>query len=143
MAASSWWVVQSTVPSRSQGSVPVQTVVQGVKRPPNAVAGPFDSGPAAYKWINQDQTKIPNPISAVSNAANGWLKGLGGQLASGIEQSFVSGLTDLYDVIIGPIQIVIGVIFIVIAFVIFFKDDIMNGIRALGGLAISGAAAAA
>lgn len=145
MATASWWVIQTRIPSSRLGSVPAQTAVQGVKKPANAVAGPFATQKAAMAWINQSANlfSIPNPLNAVGNTVKGWFSGLGGQMASGIEQALVSGLTDLFDVIIGPLEIAIGFMFILWAFLLFFKDDIMNGVRLLGGLAISGAAAAA
>ena len=139
MANVSWWVVQSRVPSHSAGTVPVQQAVQAAKKPTGAVAGPFTTQKAAMAWINKSSTSfnIPNPLNAVGNTVKGWLSGLGGQMASGIDQAFVSGLTDLFDVIIGPLEIVIGFLFIMWAFLLFFKDDIMNALYLVGaGVAI-------
>lgn len=53
-----------------------------------------------------------------------WLGGLGGMIATGIESGFVALLKDLWDVILGPLEILAGAVvaFVIIAYI--FKDDL-------------------
>lgn len=61
-----------------------------------------------------------------------WLTGIGGSIASGLEQGFVSFLTDLWDVIVGPLEVIVGVVIAMFVLAIYFKDDIMAAAHLIG-----------
>ena len=77
--------------------------------------------------------------SAVDSFQGGigqWLTNLGGELASGIEGAVVAVLGDVWDVIAGPIEVIIG---LVIAFIVLgwaFKNQLIQ----LGSIAAMAAA---
>jgi hypothetical protein len=53
----------------------------------------------------------PNSIWDIpGNVADNWLKSLGGSIGSGLEAGAVSLLKDIWDVIIGPVQIIAGIL---------------------------------
>ena len=49
-------------------------------------------------------------------AAENWFSSTAGDIASGIEGGAVAVFGDLWDVIVGPLEIVIGVIIVIILF---------------------------
>ena len=61
---------------------------------------------------------LPTPAS--------WITGIGGDIGSGIESGFVHFLTDLWDVILGPLEIIAGSILGLIILMYAFKDDLMS-----------------
>jgi hypothetical protein len=60
------------------------------------------------------------PTTAVEN----WLSSLGGEIGSGIESGFVALTKDLWDVVVGPLEIFIGAILILFALIFALKDDL-------------------
>lgn len=68
---------------------------------------------------NQPPLSIPNPIDS-------WLKGLGGAIGSGLEGAAVAFLNDLWDVILGPLEILAGALLAVFVLVFAFKNEIMS-----------------
>ena len=63
---------------------------------------------------------------------NGWINSLGGMLASGLEAGLVQFFSDLWQVILGPLEIVAGVAIVVITLAITFKDDIGTAVAVAG-----------
>lgn len=67
----------------------------------------------------------PNNIFDIpGQIATKWLKGLGGNIASGLEAGFVSLLKDLWNVIVGPVEIVAGVALAILIVLWAFRDDL-------------------
>lgn len=65
----------------------------------------------------------PNNIFNIpGNVATNWLKSLGGSIASGLEAAFVSLLKDLWDVIIGPVEIIGGIALAILIVLWAFRD---------------------
>jgi hypothetical protein len=61
-----------------------------------------------------------------------WFKSAAGGLATGIESGFVAGLKDLWNVILGPMEIAVGVFLILFAVVVVFKEDMIAAARMFG-----------
>jgi len=136
-----WWVVPKQM-ATGRGNVQQFVAVQSSAKPSNSIAGPFPSAAAAQKWITSHNAQVPNPVNAIQKGVTGWLSGLGGQLASGLEAGLMQSLNDLWNVIVGPVEIIIGVVIAIITIGWFLKDDILAVIRAVGGIAVAGAATA-
>lgn len=104
--------------------------------------GPYDlksdASSAAAKVVRQS-------AAAARNAENqpggnfGWLTGIGGSIASGIEGGVIAILKDLWAVIEGPVLVLVGVVIAVVVLVVFFKNDLMQAGAAIGSLAKLGA----
>lgn len=63
---------------------------------------------------------LTNAPSAVQN----WFKSLAGQLASAFETGFLALIKDIWDVVVGPVEILAGALIVVIALGIAFKNDV-------------------
>jgi hypothetical protein len=128
-----WWVINQIIPGKGQG-VPNYSPTMATSRPKLAVAGPFTSKQGATNWISQENgsVNIPNPLSALG----GWLGSLGGSIGSGIEAGFISGIKDLWNVIIGPVEVLIGVIIVIFTLIMYFRSDVMQ-LASLAALAAS------
>lgn len=83
---------------------------------------------AGYKTVNQvqQQTKTQNASGPLPNPIDSWLKSLGGEIGSGLESAAVAFLTDLWDVILGPLEILAGALLAVFILVFAFKNEIMS-----------------
>lgn len=68
----------------------------------------------------------------VSNAVTGWLKSAAGGIATALETGFLAIFKDLWDVVIGPLEVILGAVIIILALVFAFKDDIMQASLAFG-----------
>jgi len=73
-----------------------------------------------------------NPFAGLDN----WFKNIGGQIASGIEGGFVAIIKDLWDVVIGPLEIAAGVIVAIMVIVFMFKDDLAAIAPIVGAVAL-------
>lgn len=130
---SKWWVLDI----HSRGFSGLKAVMETAKPPTNpfssVAAGPFTSQAAADKWISANQ-----PHGSLPSLPNvgGWLSGLGGFIGSGIEAGFVSFFKDLWTVLVGPLEILLGVLIALWVLVIYFKDDIMQLARMAGTMAV-------
>lgn len=71
-----------------------------------------------------------------ASAIGDWLGGIGGSIASGIESGMVAIFGDIWDVIVGPVYVIIGVIIVVVTLGYAFKNQLIQ----LGGLALAAAA---
>lgn len=133
--AQRWWVVltmPSGTASRLEG--PSYSVVQSATRPGKqagtVAAGPFTSKPAADTWITSATQggSIPGGgvIQDIGHALNPstWLSSIGGGIASGIESGFVNFFKDIWDVVIGPIEVVVGFVIILFTLILYFKNDV-------------------
>jgi hypothetical protein len=73
--------------------------------------------PLGPQGVGQNVKQIPE-------AAAGWLGSIGGMLASGIEAGLVTFFKDLWNVILGPLEILAGILLAVAVLAIYFKEDI-------------------
>jgi hypothetical protein len=71
-----------------------------------------------------------------SQLAASWLTSTAGDMASGLEGAMVAILGDLWGVIAGPLEVLIGVVIIIIVLAWALKNQIIQ----LGGLALKAAA---
>jgi hypothetical protein len=65
---------------------------------------------------------VPGPGSLVG----GWIGSLGGMIASGLEGALVAFLKDLWDVILGPLEVIAGVALAILILLFAFKDDLAS-----------------
>lgn len=72
---------------------------------------------------------IPNDITS-------WLGSIPGEIAQAIEGGFNAFFTDLWDVIIGPMEVFVGAVLIIFALVVLFKDDLMQAGAVFGLMAL-------
>lgn len=129
---SKWWVLDI----HSRGFSGFKAIMATTKPPVNpfssVAAGPFTSQAAADKWISTNQTH--GSLPSLPNVG-GWLSGLGGFIGSGIEAGFVSFFKDLWTVLVGPLEILLGVLIAMFVLVVYFKDDIMKLAGSVGMMA--------
>lgn len=78
---------------------------------------------------------IPAAAQDVSTGITGWLSSAAGHVASAIESGFLAVFKDLWDVIIGPVEVTVGIILILIAIVIAVKNDLAQVAMAFGMIA--------
>lgn len=78
---------------------------------------------------------IQQLVNDGGNAVSTWLGDWGGKIGSGIESGFVFLLGDLWDVAIGPIEVFIGVVIIIVTLFWAFKDDIGQAVNMVASLA--------
>ena len=64
------------------------------------------------------------PIQQAADPVLNWLKSVGGNIASGIEGGIVALLKDLWDVILGPVEIITGAVIFAIGLTLLFKNDL-------------------
>lgn len=75
-------------------------------------------------------TAAGQPGAAFNQLATGkdpfstWLSSTAGNIASGIEAAVTAFLTDIWDVIIGPVEIIVGVIIFLMGITLLVKDDL-------------------
>jgi hypothetical protein len=116
---------------------PSYSVTMATMKPKNAIAGPFLSRDAAQGFIDKTQQggtiNLPdlNPLS--------WLSSLGGDIGSGIEGGIIQVIKDLWTVVIGPLEVLLGVLIGMWVLVIYFRHDIMNVTRMVAGVAAAAA----
>lgn len=79
---------------------------------------------------------IFNWLKGAGSGVTHWLTSMAGDIASGIEAGIVGILGDIWDVIIGPVLVVIGAVIIIWTLGFAFRNQIMS-------VAITAAAAAA
>lgn len=110
-----WWVLG--------GKFTPTRVVQSSTEPTFAIAGPFVSQKRAEEWITSNQINF-NPFHYVQDWGQGWLKSMGADIGSGIESGFVTVIQDIWNVIVGPIEVLAGLAIVFVTFIAYFKDDI-------------------
>lgn len=119
---SSWWVIQTLQTGRASNLVPPAYSVQmATARPKNAIAGPYLSKAAAQAFIDTTQQGGSLDLNPLN-----WLSDLGGKLASGIESGFVTLIKDLWNVVVGPLEVLLGALIGMWVLTIYFKNDIMS-----------------
>lgn len=123
------WGVGGGTPGSSTGWKAVEVKNQGQKLA-EAKKGYlvwFSSKDAADAYISSES-------SAYSSGEPGnWINSIGGELASAIEGGIVAILKDLWAVVEGPLLIIAGIAIVFAVVIAFFKNDIMQGAKFLGG----------
>lgn len=54
----------------------------------------------------------------------GWLGSLGGMIGSGIEAGLVTFFKDLWDVIVGPVEVILGVLLALVLLIWYFRTGV-------------------
>lgn len=97
------------------------------------VDGPYSSQTAAASAVSSGTIKPPSnqPLGGMggvgvgaANTVSSWFTSMGGYIGSGIEAGFAALLSDLWLVIIGPLEIIAGAVLAIIVLMWIFKDDI-------------------
>lgn len=131
--ASQWWILITASSTAGSGWRIISGPASTIKAKYNgAVKGPYTSEDAANKAAQQLQgqgiigTSPPPGTNLIGADVTNWMKGLGGSLASGIEGGVITTLKDLWNVIVGPLEVFAGIAIAIFVFIIYFKDDIMK-----------------
>lgn len=64
-----------------------------------------------------------------------WASSMGGSIASGLESGFLAIIKDLWDVILGPVEIILGALLILFAIIFIFSSDITRVAGIAGAMA--------
>lgn len=119
-----------SLPSEQDATLPGQP-----STPPSGANSPIGNAPATTPTAT-DTATVGNwwdQLWAGIAGATGFqpfLGFLGGggfswaDLASGLESAFVAFFKDIFDLIIGPLEILLGIVLWLIAIILIFKDDI-------------------
>jgi hypothetical protein len=145
MAAALWWILSNS----KGGSQTKFTVVQSATAPkpsgtwPNAPIGPFQTRAEALQVISTAQKEGGfglskgsatgaglqagaaslswlNPLSAAQN----FFSSIGGMIAAGFEKGFIQIIKDIWNVILGPLEVLLGLWIAIVVLAIYFKNDI-------------------
>jgi hypothetical protein len=132
---SQWWVIGQPI---QRGGQLLYKVIMATARPNGYVSGPYASQSAAQSWVNKKGGGTTANIGGDVSGLNpfGWLSSLGGMIGSGLESGFVSLIKDLWDVAIGPLEVLVGGLIVMWVLTIYFAGDIMR----LAGVAAMAAA---
>jgi hypothetical protein len=71
-------------------------------------------------WFNGIVGDVTKPITD-------WFSSLAGQIASAIEGGFIAIFKDLFDVIVGPLELIAGAFILLIAVFLAMKGDMLVG----------------
>jgi hypothetical protein len=79
---------------------------------------------------------ISQSVSDLSSGVTGFLSGAAGQLAQAVETGFIAIFKDMWNVILGPLEVFVGASLVLLALVVVFKDDLMQVGAAFGMMAL-------
>lgn len=138
-----WWILLTASSTGGSGWQIISGPAASVKQKyGSAVIGPYSSREAAQaaadKKAGQGQISASPPLGTniIGQNLGNWLSGIGGSIGSGIEGGVIATLKDIWNVIVGPLEVFLGIIIAVIVFIIYFKDDIMRLAPALAMAAL-------
>lgn len=104
----------------------------------SAVIGNVDGPYATRDQAQKEAKSVLGKIDKASQAGKlpdlnpfNWLGSLGGMIASGLESGFLNLITDIWNVIVGPLEVMIGAVIAGFVITVYFKDDIMSAARVL------------
>lgn len=103
----------------------------GSNNPSSNGNGGNNSGNSGGGGILGDIANALNPFSWFDNGVKVAFDQLAGDLASGIESGFLAIIKDIWDVILGPIEVILGVVIFIAALVLAMKNDLI----AIAGMA--------
>lgn len=140
-----WWVVYyQTLPGRVNAPNPggrtqfeivrantkddaAQKVGDSLGVSVTKTTGPYDArhlAQSAADTVRQRNAAAAHSAENQPGGNFGWLTGLGGGIASGIEGGVVAVLKDLWRVVEGPLLVIAGIIVALIVLSVYFKNDI-------------------
>jgi hypothetical protein len=115
-----------------------------------AVSAQHDAQNAGNGWwhtlihdldvARHDASSAADKAASSLNPVNWLTQATGGILAGALEQGFAAILKDLWSVIAPPLAIIAGGLLIIVAFAVFFKDDLGALARTAGSIAAVAAA---
>lgn len=79
---------------------------------------------------------IAQGVTGLPSAVQSWFAGIGGQIASGLEAAGIAALKDVFDVVIGPVEIFVGAVLILFALIFAFKDDLFQAAKMFGMMTV-------
>jgi hypothetical protein len=135
---SQWWVIGQPI---QRGGQLLYKVIMATARPNGYAAGPYASQSAAQNWVNKNGGGTTANVGGDLSNLNpfSWLGSLGGMIGSGLESGVISVIKDLWDVVIGPLEVLIGGLIVIAVLVIYFKNDIERVVGyAAGAMAMAG-----
>lgn len=119
--------------SQAQADVARYARVGNIPQNQVSLSGPFATRADAQAAVTSGRglTQPTGQAHAVSDlptvgGPSSWLASIGGALASGLEAGFVQLLKDLWNVVEGPVLIIIGVVVAVVALSIYFRAEIAS-----------------
>lgn len=68
-------------------------------------------------------------IAAAQGALSNWITGLGGDIASGFEGAFVAFFGDLWDVIVGPVEVLVGALIMIWVIAWAMKNQLIQFVQ--------------
>jgi hypothetical protein len=74
----------------------------------------------------QAGAQVGAAVAGAQTSLNSWLSSTAGDLASGLEGAMVSILGDVWDVIVGPLEIIAGAIIIFLVLSWAFKNQLIT-----------------
>lgn len=129
---SSYAIVQASSASAARNKV---AAMKGASAVIGNVEGPY----ATQAQARDEASKVNSAKVKASQAGKlpnlnpfSWLSGIGGGIASGLESGFVNFLKDLWAVVIGPLEVIIGAVIAMFVLAIYFKNDLIAGAALLG-----------
>lgn len=129
---SQWWVIGQPI---ERGGQLLYKVIMATSQPKSFVSGPYASQSAAQNWVNKKGGGTSADVGGALANLNpfSWLGSLGGMIGSGLEAGFINAIKDLWDVIIGPVEVLVGTLIVLWVLTVYFARDIMNiaGIAAM------------
>ena len=73
-----------------------------------------------------DPASAGRSLAGLNGGISDWLAGVGGDIASGLETAFVAFFGDLWDVISGPVYVLIGVVILMFTLGFAFRNQIIQ-----------------
>lgn len=73
-----------------------------------------------------------NTNNPIVSAVSGFFSDIEGKIATGIETGIIAIFKDLWDVVVGPAEVIVGAILIIMAIFLTFKDDLGQVAQAFG-----------
>lgn len=73
-------------------------------------------------WFSSAFGFLTNPDKAISN----WFSSIAGQIGSAIETGFTALFKDLWDVIVGPLELLAGAVIGFVAIGLLFRNDLVG-----------------
>jgi hypothetical protein len=77
-------------------------------------------------FLGGSAQQVASGAASLPDAITNWFSSMGGYIATGIESGFVSLLKDVWDVVLGPLEVIVGVVLILFALIFAMKDDLMQ-----------------
>lgn len=75
---------------------------------------------------------IAQGASGLPKAVESFFQHIGGQIAAGFEAGAISVLKDIWDVVLGPLEIIVGILFILFALFIAFRSQLFQAAKLFG-----------